>query len=80
MPPEFQKLWIYYKLSLEKFFVFIDDLVIVTKGTKNEHLAKVREILKMLDLASVQLKAGNANSQYINRRFENRWENARKIR
>ena len=39
-------------------FVFIDDGLIETKGTKNEHFAKVRKILKMLDLANVQLKAG----------------------
>ena len=48
-------------LLLAKFrevFVFIDDILIETKGTKNEHLDKVREILKTLDNAELQLKAG----------------------
>ena len=27
-------------------FVFIDDVLIVTKGTKEEHLDKVREVLE----------------------------------
>ena len=33
-------------------------MLIVTKGTKKEHLDKVREILKTLDQAELQLKAG----------------------
>ena len=48
-------------LLLAKFrevFVFIDDILIVTKGTKNEHLDKVREVLKTLDNAELQLKTG----------------------
>ena len=42
-------------------FVFIDDILIVTKGTKQEHLDKVREILKVIDDAEFQLKAGKCN-------------------
>ena len=42
-------------------FVFIDDILIVTKGTKNEHLNKVREILKAMNEAKLQLKAGKCN-------------------
>ena len=34
------------------------DILIVTKGTKQEHLDKVREILKEIDDAELQLKAG----------------------
>ena len=40
-------------------FVFIDDVLIVTKGTKQQHLDKVREILKVIDEAELQLKARN---------------------
>ena len=47
--------------KIRKIFSFIDELLIVTKGTKNEHLAKVREILKSLDAANVQLNAGKCN-------------------
>ena len=39
-------------------FVLIDDILIVTKGTKSEHLNEVREILKTHDDAKLQLKAG----------------------
>ena len=58
MPTEFQKLM---DLLLAKFrgvFVFIDDFLIVTKETKNEHLDKMREFLKTLDNAELQLKSG----------------------
>ena len=50
-------------ILLAKFrdvFKFIDDVLIVTKGTKSEHLDKVREILKTLDDAEIQLKAGKS--------------------
>ena len=39
-------------------FVFIDDNLIVTKGTKDEYLDKVRESLNTLDHTELQLKAG----------------------
>ena len=39
-------------------FVFIDDILTVTKKTKEEHLAKVREIQQTLDKAKLQSKAG----------------------
>ena len=39
-------------------FIFIDDVFIVTKGTKQQHLDKVREILKAFDETELQLKAG----------------------
>ena len=37
---------------------FIDDILIVTKGTKSEHLDKLREIIKVMNEAKLQLKAG----------------------
>ena len=58
MPTEFQRV---VELLLAKFreiFVFIDDNLIVTKGTKNKDLHKVREILKVMNDAKLQLKAG----------------------
>ena len=39
-------------------FVFIDDILIVTKRTKQEHLDKVRDILIVIDDAELQLKEG----------------------
>ena len=39
-------------------FVFIYDILILTKGTKKEPLDKVQEILNSLDAAKLQLKTG----------------------
>ena len=41
-------------------FIFIDDFLIVTKGTKQDHIEKVQE-MKTLDAAKLQLKAGKCN-------------------
>ena len=43
--------------NINSVFVYIDDILIVTKGTKQEHVKKVSEVLKFLDEASLQLKA-----------------------
>ena len=40
------------------YFVYIDDILIVTKGTKQEHVTAVREIIKVLDDANLQIEAG----------------------
>ena len=58
MPTEFQKVMDLLLAKFREVFVFIDDILIVTKGNKAEHLNKVREILKVLDKAELQLKAG----------------------
>ena len=58
MLTEFQTILDLLLAKFREVFVFIDDILIVTKGTKNEHLDKVREILKTLDNAELQLKAG----------------------
>ena len=47
--------------KFKEVFVFVDDILMVTKGTKNEHLDKVWEFLKTLDHAELQLKAGKCN-------------------
>ena len=39
-------------------FAYIDDILIVTKGTKQQHVNKVREVMRILDDANLQLKAG----------------------
>ena len=61
MPKEFQKIMDILLAKFREVFVFIDDILIVTKGTKNQHLDKEREILKTLDHAELQLKAGKCN-------------------
>ena len=61
MPTEFQKVMDNLSPRFREVFVFIDDILIVTKGTKNEHMAKVRKILKTLDAANLQMKAEKCN-------------------
>ena len=60
MPTEFLKVMDILLAKFRDVFKFIDDVLIVTKGTKSEHLDKVREILKTLDDAEIQLKAGKS--------------------
>ena len=43
--------------NVNSVFVYIAEILIVTKGTKHEHLNKVREVMKILDEANLQLKA-----------------------
>ena len=61
MPTEFQKVMDNLLAKFREVFVFIDDILIVTKGTKQNHIEKVREILKTLDAAKLQLKAQKCN-------------------
>ena len=57
MPTEFQKVMDLLLANINRVFVYIDDILIVTKGTKHDHINKVREVLKILDEANLQLKA-----------------------
>ena len=58
MPTEFQKVMDNLLAKFREVFVFIEDILIVTKGTKQNHLDIMREILKTIDEAKLQLKAG----------------------
>ena len=58
IPTEFQKLMDLTLANINSVFVYIDDILIVTKGTKQEHVNKVKEIMRVLDDANLQLKAG----------------------
>ena len=57
MPTEFQKVMDLTLANTNSVFVYIDDILIVTKGTKHDHINKVREVMKKLDEANLQLKA-----------------------
>ena len=61
MPTEFQKVMDNLLAKFREVFVFIDDISNVTKGTKQEHIEKVREILITLDAAELQSKGGKCN-------------------
>ena len=58
MPTEFQKEFDLFLTKFRDVFVFIDDNLILFKGTKNENLNEVREILKVMNEADLQTKAG----------------------
>ena len=58
MPTEFQKLMDLTLANINSVFVYIDDILIVTKGTKQEHVNKVKEVMRVLDDANLQLEAG----------------------
>ena len=42
----------------------MDDVLLVTKGTKQEHLVNVREVMKTLGKADLQLKCTNSKDSF----------------
>ena len=42
--------------NTQNTFAFGDDILIVTKGTKQQHMDKLEEVLKILDEAGIRLK------------------------
>ena len=57
VPSKFQKVMDITLANINSVFVYIDDILIVTKGTKHDHINKVKEIMKILGEANLQLKA-----------------------
>ena len=55
MPTELSKTMDQFLDMLPDTYTFIDDILIVTKGTKIEHWAKVRKVLEGLDATNVHL-------------------------
>ena len=43
--------------KIRNTFTFIDDILIVTKGTQQQHIEKVEEVMKTLDEAGIRLKS-----------------------
>ena len=56
MPPEFQNIMDNILHTTKNTFTFLDDILIVTKGTHEAHLQKVEEVIRVLDKAGVRLK------------------------
>ena len=56
MPPEFQKIIDQILHTTKNTFTFIGDILIVTKGTKEEHMTQMENVVKVLDKAWVRLK------------------------
>ena len=61
MPTEFQRIMEDILINISNVFIFIDDILIVTKGTKEEHEEKVREVFRKLDSRKLQLKEEKCN-------------------
>ena len=56
MPPEFQKIMDKILHNVQNTFTFIDDILVVTKGSKEEHIKQVKKAMKILDEAGIRLK------------------------
>ena len=66
MPTEFQRIMEDILINISNVFIFIDDILLVTKGTKEEHEEKVREVFRKLDSRKLQLKEEKCNSKKRN--------------
>ncbi len=55
MPPEFQQAVNRVLTGIRGANAFIDDILICTKGTVDEHMAEVRNVLTKSDRANVAL-------------------------
>ena len=66
MPTEFRKVMDTSQGKFREVFVFIDDILFVTKVSKDRHLDKVREIPKKLDHAELQLNALKVRRMKLN--------------
>ena len=56
IPTEFQRIMDLTLAGITNTFAFIDDILIVTHGTEEEHITKVKEVLKRLDDANINLR------------------------
>ena len=57
MPTEFQKIMDSVFSAVKNVFTFIDDILVATRGTKQEHMTKVHEVLQILSKAGFRVKA-----------------------
>ena len=56
MSTDFQRTMEDILINKQNVFIFIDDILLVTKGTEEENEAKVREVFQTLDSRKLQLK------------------------
>ena len=56
MPTEFQRIMDLTLAGITNTFVFIDDILIVTHGTEDEHIKKVKEVMQRLDNSKINIK------------------------
>ena len=56
MPTEFQKAMDAELANIPKTYVFLDDILVVTKGSKENHYKVVKTVLTKLNKANIRLK------------------------
>ena len=56
MPTEFQKAMDQELGNIPNTYVFLDDILIVTRGSKEKHFETVKQVLRKLDNANIRLK------------------------
>ena len=56
MPTEFHRIMVLTLAGISNTFAFIDDILVVTNGTEEEHMLKVKEVLTRLNEANNSLK------------------------
>ena len=61
MAPEFQKIMDKVLHKKTQTFSFIDDILIVTKGSNADHLKEVEDTIKALDNAGIRIKLEKCN-------------------
>ena len=59
MPPDFQRVMDTILLEFPQAHAVIDDILVVTKGTKIEHILAVEKFLRKLDRKNMSLKLTN---------------------
>ena len=62
MPLEIQKILDQLLLNIRNTFAFIEELLIVTKGSKEQHMEKLEEVMRTLDEAGFRLKLEKCKS------------------
>ena len=67
MPTEFQRIMEDILINISNVFIFEDDILIVTKGTKEEPEEKVSDVFRKLDDRKLQLKEQKCYSKKRNR-------------
>ena len=56
MTPDFPKSMDKILHNVQNTFTFIDDILVVTKGSKEEHINQVENVMKILDESGIRLK------------------------
>ena len=61
MPTEFQKVMDKKLSNIANTYVFLDDILLVTKGNRTDHYARVKQVLEILDKANIRRKWENGS-------------------